>query len=65
MAHVTNDFHLNTSNDMTYLFLLQRKQKSNHLEVIKATKGFANANEDEKGLQVEKTIKQVGRALDW
>lgn len=50
---------------MTYLFLLQRKQKSNLLEVIKATKGFANAHEDEKGLQVEKTIKQVGRALDW
>lgn len=65
MAHVTNDFHLNTSNDMTYLFLLQRKQKSNLLEVIKATKGFANAHEDEKGLQVEKTIKQVGRVLDW
>lgn len=49
---------------MTSLFLLQRKQKSNLLEILKATKGFANAHEDEKGLQVERTMKQVGRTLD-
>ncbi|KAJ7380440.1 Centromere/kinetochore protein zw10 [Desmophyllum pertusum] len=36
-----------------------RKQKSNLLEVVKATKGFANAHEDDKGLQVEKTMKQI------
>ena len=49
---------------MTSLFLLQRKQKSNLLEILKATQGFANAHEDEKGLQIERTMKQVGRALD-
>ncbi|XP_020600690.1 centromere/kinetochore protein zw10 homolog [Orbicella faveolata] len=36
-----------------------RKQKSNLLEILKATKGFANAHEDEKGLQVERTMKQI------
>lgn len=30
------------------------------LEVVKGTKGFANVHEDDKGLQVEKTMKQVG-----
>ena len=49
---------------MTYMFLPQRKQKSNLLEILKATKGFANAHEDEKGLQVERTMKQVERTLD-
>jgi len=36
-----------------------RKQKSNLLEILKATKGFANAHEDEKGLEVERTMKQI------
>ena len=47
-------------NGMFCVICLQRKQKSHLLEIVKATKGFANAHEDEKGLQVEKTMKQVG-----
>ena len=31
------------------------------MEILKTTKGFANAHEDEKGLQVERTMKQVER----
>ena len=64
LAHVTSDCQVNTSTDMTSIFLLQRKQKSNLLEILKATQGFANAHEDEKGLQIERTMKQVGRARD-
>ena len=63
LAHVASDCLVNTSTNMTYLFILQRKQKSNLLEILKATKGFANADEDEKGLQVERTMKQVRRTL--
>ena len=37
----------------------QKKQRSNLLEVVKATKDFANVDEDSKGLQVEKALKQV------
>ena len=29
------------------------------LEVVQGNKGFANVHEDEKGLQVEKSMKQV------
>ena len=64
LVHVTSDCQVNKSTSMTSLFLLQRKQKSNLLEILKATKGFANAHEDEKGLQIERTMKQVGRTLD-
>nr|XP_058967958.1 centromere/kinetochore protein zw10 homolog [Pocillopora verrucosa] len=36
-----------------------RKQRSNLLEVVQGNKGFANVHEDEKGLQVEKSMKQI------
>lgn len=36
-----------------------RKQRSSLLEVLQSTKGFANVHEDEKGLQVERTMKQI------
>ena len=42
-----------------YCFCSQRKQRSNLLEVVQGNKGFANVHEDEKGLQVEKSMKQV------
>ena len=41
------------------IFYFQKKQQSNLLELVKNTEGFANVHEDAKGLQVEKTMKQV------
>ncbi|CAH3198135.1 unnamed protein product, partial [Porites evermanni] len=42
-----------------------KKQQSNLLELVKATEGFANAHEDAKGLQVEKTMKQIIHLLTY
>lgn len=42
-----------------------KKQQSHLLELVKATEGFANAHEDSKGLQVEKTMKQILHLLTY
>jgi len=42
-----------------------KKQQSNLLELVKNTDGFANVHEDAKGLQVEKTMKQILHLLNY